>query len=106
MNKQVLASYLRHLVTTAIGAAVVVVNVKHVGIAHLTKADAVAICNAVWIALLPQLRFGAKAFVEPLIDAYLRKQYPALGIVLNDLENFNSQAIAEPAPVVSAAPVA
>jgi hypothetical protein len=101
MNKQVLASYLRHLITTAFGAAVVVVNVKHVGIAHLTKADVLAVANAAWIAILPQLRFGAKAFAEPLIDAYLKKQYPALGIVLADLENFNTQAVeqtATPAP--------
>ena len=88
MNKQVALSYLRHLATTAFGAAVVVVNAKHVGIAHLTKGDALMIANAVWIAILPQLRFGA----APVIDWYLKKQFPALGIVLADLESFNAQA--------------
>jgi len=104
MNKQILFSYLRHLAVTAVGAVIAIVNVKHIGLTHLTKADALVVGNAVWLAILPQLRFGA----EPLINAYLKKQYPALGIVLADLENFNAQAVAEqaaPAPVVIA-PVA
>jgi hypothetical protein len=98
MNKQVLFSYLRHLAVTAVGVVIAIVQTQHVGLAHLTKADVLTIANAVWLAILPQLRFGA----EPLINAYLKKQYPALGIVLSDLESFNSQAEADNAKVAPA----
>ena len=101
MNKQVLFSYLRHLAVTAVGIAIAVIQTKHIGLTHITKSEVLTVANAVWLAVLPQLRFGA----EPLINAYLKKQYPALGIVLSDLESFNSQAIDEavaPAPVAQA----
>lgn len=93
---QVLASYLRHLATSVVVAAVVVVNTNHVAFAHLSKGDIVAIANAVWIAALPQLRFGLKTFAEPFLNAYLKKQYPALGIIVKDLEEFNAYAAAAP----------
>lgn len=104
MNKQILISYLRHLVTTAVGAVVAIVNVKHIGLAHLTKSEVLSVANAAWIAIIPQLRHTAPV----LIDWYLKKQFPALGIVLADLKSFNSQAAATPAPAATpvAAPVA
>ena len=93
MNKQIALSYLRHLATTVIGAVIAIVNVKHIGLTHLTKADVLNVANAAWVAALPQLRHGGPA----VIDWYLKKQFPALGIVLADLESFNSQAAATPA---------
>ena len=100
MNKQALFSYLRHLAVTAAGIAIAIVQTQHIGLAHLSKTDVLTVANAVWLAILPQLRFGAK----PFIDAYLKKQYPALGIVLADLASFNAQAQEEAAKTVAAAP--
>lgn len=98
MNKQIALSYLRHLLTTAVGSVIAVASAQHIGIAHVTKADLLLVANAVWIAVLPQVRFLAPKFV----DLYLKKQFPALGIVLADLESFNAQATTEPTQTTTA----
>lgn len=80
MNKKVIYSYLRHLVVTAAGIALAVVKVKHIPLLHLTKTDLITIANAVWLAILPQLRFA----VQPLVNVYLKKKFPSLGLSIQD----------------------
>ena len=82
MNKQIALSYLRHLLTTAFATVLVVVNTQHVGLTNITKAQLFIIANAVWIAILPQLRFT----IEPAVNLYLRKKFPSLGLVIDDLK--------------------
>ena len=80
MNKNVVYSYLRHLLITAGGIALAVVKAKHIPLLHLTKTDLLTVANAVWLAILPQLRFA----VQPLVNTYLKKKFPTLGLSLSD----------------------
>ena len=68
-KKNVVYSYLRHLAITSAGIALAVVKTKHIPLLHLTKTDLLTIANAVWLAILPQVRFA----VKPYITRYLKK---------------------------------
>ena len=84
MKKTVIYSYLRHLVIGAFVAADTYTKGKPW---NFSKGEVVWVSQAVWVAVLPQLRHAAPAFV----DFYLKKKYPALGITLKDLEFSASQ---------------
>jgi hypothetical protein len=83
MKSKVIYSYLRHLVLIAYASALAYTKAKGVPITSFSKGELIWAGQAVWIAVLPQLRHA----VEPGINLYLKKKYPALGIIVADLES-------------------
>jgi hypothetical protein len=81
MKKTISYSYLRYLALLIYGTARAYTAAKHQSIYHVTGAELVWVSQSVWLAVLPQLRHTA----TPLINLYLKKKYPALGIVLADV---------------------
>jgi len=93
MKKSVIYSYLRHLVLVAYGAALAYTKAKGVSITHFSKGEAIWAGQALWLAVLPQLRHT----VEPAINWYLKKKYPGLGIILADIKGVE---VVPPLPAV------
>ena len=85
MKKTVIYSYLRHLAFGAYLAALAYTKAKGVSITHFSKGELLWASQAVWVAVLPQLRHS----IPLLINLYLKKKFPNLGITLEDLKFSN-----------------
>ena len=75
--------------TTAFATVLVVVNTQHVGLTNITKAQLFIIANAVWIAILPQLRFT----IEPAVNLYHQRWYQVPNDILTMKVEFVTDAI-------------
>ena len=87
MKKSVIYSYLRHLVLIAYASALAYTKAKGVSVTHFSKGEFIWAGQAIWLAVVPQLRHT----LPVVVDLYLKKKYPALGITLKDLEFSASQ---------------
>jgi len=85
MNAKILhfiKGYLSHLVLIVGSTVTTIVNVKHIGLRHLTHNDLTLIANSVWAAVVT----NGKKVLEPALDTYLKRKYPGLGIIIANLE--------------------
>jgi uncharacterized membrane protein len=81
-TRKAIKGYLTHLVLIVGTAVTAAVNLKHVPLLHPTHAELVFVAQSAWVAVVTNLN----KVQEPIINAYLKRKYPALGIVVADLE--------------------
>lgn len=102
-TRKAIKSYLTHLALIAGTAVAAAINLKHIPLLHPTHAELVFVAQSVWVAIATNLN----KVQEPLINAYLKRKYPALGIVVADLEAAklvaapNNQALGDALPSVN-----
>ena len=74
VDPKIVQSYLRHLVTVAVGIVVATAAAHHTSFLNLTQKEWLEAANALWISLIPQVRhFVGKVAPEvaPLVDSVL-----------------------------------
>ena len=81
-TQKAVKGYLAHLVLIVGTAVTAAVNLKHVPLLHPTHAELVFVAQSAWVAIVTNLN----KVQEPIINAYLKRKYPALGIVVADFE--------------------
>lgn len=81
-TRKAIKGYLTHLVLIIGTAVAAAVNLKHVPLLHPTHAELVFVAQSAWVAIVTNLN----KVQEPIINAYLKRKYPALGIVIADFE--------------------